>query len=134
MEIISGVFRPIRSANQPEVTAPTRRSHRGTESTNATSVRETWNSLAIGTMISRNMVKSKASSVHPSQPATQASHWSFVGSRHQATEPAAVAGFLASFMLIFLPVRFSALGRRRKRDPGRHGMFMGRRPRIRLYG
>src|SRR5581483_4001847 len=32
---------------------------------------------------SRNMVKSNASSVQPSQPAVQAIHWSFVGSRHQ---------------------------------------------------
>src|SRR5439155_1809776 len=43
----------------------------------------TLNSLEIGTMISRNTVKSKASSVHPNQPAHQASHWSLVGSFHQ---------------------------------------------------
>src|SRR5215472_16199285 len=34
-------------------------------------------------MISRKIVKSKASSVHPSQAATQAYHWSLVGSFHQ---------------------------------------------------
>jgi hypothetical protein len=33
-------------------------------------------------MISRNMVKSKASSVQPSQAAHHAIHWSLVGSLH----------------------------------------------------
>src|SRR5690349_15214315 len=37
-------------------------------------------------MIRRNMVKSKASSVHPSHAATQASHWSLVGSFHHGTD------------------------------------------------
>ena len=64
----------MRSANQPDVTAPTRRSHNVTDRTNATSVSGTPNSLEIGTMISRNIVKSNASSVQPSQPAIQASH------------------------------------------------------------
>ena len=74
METISGVLRPMRSAIQPEATAPTRRSQSVTERTKATAVNGTPNSLEIGTMISRNMVKSNASSVQPSQPATQASH------------------------------------------------------------
>src|SRR5260370_41749664 len=34
-------------------------------------------------MISRKIVKSNASKVQPSQAATQASHWSLVGSFHQ---------------------------------------------------
>src|SRR5579863_3410902 len=84
--------RPMRSASQPEVMAPTRRSHNVTDSTKATSVRGTPNSFEIGTMISRNMVKSNASRVQPIQPATQASHWSLVGSRYQGigAEPAVV--------------------------------------------
>ena len=85
IDTISGVLRPIRSAIQPEVTAPNRRSHSVTDSTKATSVSGTLNSLEMGTMISRNMVKSNASSVQPSQPAIHAIHWSFVGSRHQGT-------------------------------------------------
>src|SRR5712671_1095875 len=85
IEIISGVFRPIRSASQPAATAPTRRIHKVIVSTNATAVSGTSNSLAIGTMISRNTVKSEASRVQPSQAAHQAYHWSFVGSLHQAT-------------------------------------------------
>src|SRR5262245_37359436 len=34
IEIISGILRPTRSASQPEPTAPTRRSHNVTDSTN----------------------------------------------------------------------------------------------------
>src|SRR5438477_11884889 len=83
IEIISGVLRPTRSASQPEAQAPTRRIQRVMVNTAVTSVSETLNSLEIGTMISRNTVKSKASSVHPNQPAHQASHWSLVGSFHQ---------------------------------------------------
>ena len=83
IEIISGVLRPIRSASHPEPTAPTSRSHKVTLSKNATSVSGTPNSCEIGTMISRNIVKSNASNVQPSQDATQAYHWSFVGSFHQ---------------------------------------------------
>src|SRR5438093_12562516 len=83
MEIIRGVLRPTRSASQPEPHAPTRRIHSVIVNTAVTSVRGTLNSLEIGTMISRNTVKSKASSVHPNQPAHQASHWSLVGSFHQ---------------------------------------------------
>src|SRR5437764_12506553 len=82
IEIISGVLRPIRSASHPEPTAPTSRSHKVTLSKNATSVSGTPNSFEIGTMINRNIVKSNASSVQPSQAATQAYHWSFVGSFH----------------------------------------------------
>jgi hypothetical protein len=37
-------------------------------------------------MIRRNMVKSNASSVHPSHAATQASHCSLVGSFHHGTD------------------------------------------------
>ena len=83
IEIMSGVLRPTRSASQPEAQAPTRRIQRVMVNTAVTSVSETLNSLAIGTMISRNTVKSKASSVHPSQPAHHAIHWSLVGSFHQ---------------------------------------------------
>src|SRR3954471_18844675 len=84
IEIISGVLRPIRSASHPEPTPPTSRSHKVTLSRNATSVSGTPNSCEIGTMINRNIVKSNASSVQPSQEAIQAYHWSFVGSFHQA--------------------------------------------------
>src|SRR6516165_8951636 len=83
IEIISGMRRPTRSPSQPEETAPTSRIHRVTVKTKATAVSGTWNSFEIGSMINRKIVKSKASSVQPSQAATQASHWSFVGSRHQ---------------------------------------------------
>src|SRR5437016_7008605 len=83
IEIISGSLRPTRSASQPEATAPTSRIHRVKVKTMATSVVGTWNSSAIGLMISRKTVKSKASRVHPSQAAHQAYHWSLVGSFHQ---------------------------------------------------
>jgi tRNA nucleotidyltransferase (CCA-adding enzyme) len=36
-------------------------------------------------MISKKIVKSKASRVHPSQAAIHAIHWSLVGSFHQGT-------------------------------------------------
>ena len=74
IEIISGIFRPTRSASQPDAVAPTSRSHRVMAKTAVTSVSGTLNSLAIGTMISRKTVKSKASSVQPSQAAHHASH------------------------------------------------------------
>src|ERR1700751_468754 len=90
IEIISGVLRPIRSASHPEPTAPTRRSHKVTLSRNATSVSGTPKSFEIGTMISRNIVKSNASNVQPSQEATQAYHWSLVGSFHQGIELAVI--------------------------------------------
>jgi len=70
MDIISGAFRPIRSAIQPAPVAPTKRIHRVTVNTAVTAVKGTSNSLAIGTMISRKIVKSKASRVQPSQAAT----------------------------------------------------------------
>jgi hypothetical protein len=82
IEIINGFLRPIRSASQPEAVAPTSRIHKVRAKTMATSVSGTPKSLEIGTISSRKMVKSKASRVHPSQAATQASHWSLVGSFH----------------------------------------------------
>src|SRR5439155_23984250 len=85
IESMSGILRPTRSASQPEAHAPTRRIQSVMASTADTSVRETPNSLEMGTMISRNTVKSKASSVQPNQPAHHASHWSLVGSFHQTT-------------------------------------------------
>src|SRR5438046_157988 len=101
IEIISGVLRPTRSASQPDPHAPTRRIHSVIVKTAVTSVKETPNSLAIGTMISRNTVKSNASRVQPNQPAHQASHWSLVGSFHQGIAlavPAAVVMARTSFM------------------------------------
>ena len=74
MEIIRGIFRPTRSASQPDAVAPTKRSHSVMVKTTATSVRGTLNSCAIGTMMSRKMVKSNASRVHPSQAAHHALH------------------------------------------------------------
>src|SRR5205823_8547716 len=91
IEIISGVLRPMRSASQPDATAPTSRIHKVSVKTIATSVVGTPNSSAIGLMIKRKTVKSKASSVQPSQAADHAYHWSFVGSRHHATRPASIA-------------------------------------------
>src|ERR1700728_177973 len=94
IEIISGIFRPTRSASQPEATAPTKRIHRVMANTAVTAGNGTLNSCAIGTMISRKMVKSKASSVQPSHAAHQAVHWSLVGSFHQGIDgvlPTAVA-------------------------------------------
>jgi hypothetical protein len=94
IEIISGVLRPIRSASQPAATAPTSRIHNVIVKTNATAASGTSNSFAIGTMISRNTVKSKASKVQPSHAAHQAYHWSRVGSFHQGI------GFVASAAVI----------------------------------
>src|SRR5438034_5741422 len=82
IEIISGRRRPTRSPSQPELTAPRSRIHRVTEKTTATSVNGTPNSCEIGSMISRKIVKSNESNVQPSQAATQAYHWSLVGSFH----------------------------------------------------
>ena len=70
MEIISGALRPMRSAIQPATVAPTRRIHSVTANTAVTAVSGTPNSWLIGSMMSRKMVKSNASSVHPSQAAT----------------------------------------------------------------
>src|SRR5215469_6359408 len=83
MEIISGTLRPIRSAIQPEQVAPTSRIQRVKVKMIVTSVSGTLNSCDIGNMISRKIVKSKASRVQPSHAATKAYHWSFVGSFHQ---------------------------------------------------
>src|SRR5215831_19591787 len=85
IEIISGIFRPTRSASQPDAHAPTSRIHKVIVNTAVTSVSGTLNSWAIGTMMSRKTVKSKASSVQPSHAAHQASHWSLVGSFHHGT-------------------------------------------------
>ena len=74
IEIISGIFRPTRSASQPDAIAPTRRSHRVMAKTAVTAVSGTSNSWEIGTMISRKTVKSNESRVQPSQAAHQASH------------------------------------------------------------
>src|SRR5215471_15281653 len=82
IEIISGSLRPTRSASQPDAVAPTSRNHSVMVNTAVTAVSGTLNSLAIGTMISRKMVKSNASSVQPSHAAHQAIHWSLVGSFH----------------------------------------------------
>src|SRR5438067_8744052 len=117
IEIISGVLRPTRSASQPDPHAPTRRIHSVIVKTAVTSVKETPNSLAIGTMISRNTVKSNASSVQPNQPAHQASHWSLVGSFHQGIAlavPTAVVMARTSFMRV-------GRGERRHDDANRGG-------------
>jgi len=74
IEIISGSLRPIRSASQPDAVAPTNRIHNVNVKTAVTAVSGTWNSCEIGSMISRKIVKSKASRVQPSQAADQASH------------------------------------------------------------
>src|SRR5438105_1571154 len=83
IEIISGALRPTRSASQPDATAPTRRIHNVNARIHATSLTGTPNSSAIGFMINRKTVKSKASSVQPNQAAHQAYHCSLVGSFHQ---------------------------------------------------
>jgi hypothetical protein len=51
-------------------------------STERTAVTETPNSLAIGNMISKKMVKSKSSSIQPSH----ATYRSFVGSFHHGID------------------------------------------------
>src|SRR5260370_40701349 len=72
IEIISGVLRPTRSASQPEATAPSSRIHNVSARIQATSLTATWNPSAIGFMINRKTVKSKTSSVQPSQAAEHA--------------------------------------------------------------
>src|ERR1700738_5523083 len=72
IEIISGALRPIRSASQPDATAPTSRIQHGRASTHGTSLTGTPHSSAIGFMISRKTVKSNASRDHPSHAAHQA--------------------------------------------------------------
>src|SRR6185312_90920 len=74
IEIISGIFRPTRSASQPDAVAPTSRIHSVMVNTAVTAVRGTSNSFAIGTMINRKMVKSNASNVQPNHAAHQAIH------------------------------------------------------------
>src|SRR5712691_2170044 len=83
IEIISGVLRPTRAASQPDATAPSSRIQNVSARIQATSLTGTPNSSAIGFMINRKTVKSKASRVQPSQAAHQAYHWSLVGSFHQ---------------------------------------------------
>src|SRR5215467_3845491 len=85
MEIISGARRPMRSAIHPAMVAPNRRMTRVMEKIAVTSMSGTLNSCAIGAMINRKTVKSKASSVQPNQAAIKAYHWSLVGSFHQGT-------------------------------------------------
>ena len=69
IEIINGIFRPIRSAIQPDAVAPTSRIHNVSVKTAVTAVSGTLNSCEIGNMIKRKIVKSKASRVQPSQAA-----------------------------------------------------------------
>jgi hypothetical protein len=66
--------------------APTSRIHKVRVKTAVTAVSGTSNSCEIGSMISRKIVKSKASRVQPSQAADQASHWSLVGSLHHGMD------------------------------------------------
>src|SRR5215471_9699053 len=72
IEIISSGLRPTRSASHPLPVAPTKRPHNVTVNTAVTSTSGTLKVLAIGAMISRKIVKSKASSVQPSYAATMA--------------------------------------------------------------
>jgi hypothetical protein len=66
MESISGVLRPMRSASQPEATAPIKRIQMVTASTAATAVTETPNSPAIGHDEQEN---SEIEGIeHPSEP------------------------------------------------------------------
>src|SRR5947208_11319525 len=74
IEIMRGVLRPSRSASQPDPVAPSRRIQSVMVNTAVTAVSGTPNSCEIGSMIRRKIVKSKASSVQPSQAATYASH------------------------------------------------------------
>src|SRR5579872_2286040 len=60
MEIINGVLRPMRSPSHPEAVAPNRRMTSVTVKMKVTSIKGTLNSLAIGTMITRKIVKSNA--------------------------------------------------------------------------
>jgi hypothetical protein len=103
MEIISGFFRPMRSASHPELTAPTSRSHKVIVKTAVTAINGTPKLCEIGTMISRKIVKSNASRVQPSHAATQASHCSFVGSFHHGTvtSRAIVASMRISLIVVF---------------------------------
>ena len=74
IEIISGFLRPIRSANQPAAVAPTNRIHSVNVNTTVTAASGSLNSCAIGSIISRKIVKSKESRVQPSHAATHACH------------------------------------------------------------
>ena len=87
IEIISGFFRPMRSASQPDAVAPTSRSQSVMVNTAVTAVSGTLNDWAMGNMSSRKIVKSNESSVHPNHAAIQACHWSLVGSLHQGIVP-----------------------------------------------
>ncbi len=70
IDIINGALRPHRSASHPAAVAPSRRNHSVIANTAVTAVSGTPNSWLIGSMISRKMVKSNASSVQPSHAAT----------------------------------------------------------------
>jgi hypothetical protein len=69
IEIIGGALRPKRSASQPEATAPNRRVTSVAVNTTVTAVNGTPKFWLIATMIKRKIVKSNASSVHPSHAA-----------------------------------------------------------------
>src|SRR6267378_4561077 len=112
MEIISGVFRPIRSAIQPAAVAPTKRSHKVIVNTTVTAVKGTSNSLAIGTMISRKIVKSNASSVQPSQAAIHAFHCSLLGSFHQGISEEELSVIDMACSVCWLPVAQKEIGGR----------------------
>src|SRR5262249_39113989 len=86
IEIMSGALRPMWSAIHPAAVAARRRIQSVTAKTAVTAVSGSPNSCEIGSMISRKIVKSNASSVHPSQAAIQATHWSLVGSYHQGMD------------------------------------------------
>src|ERR1700738_2191994 len=103
IEIISGVLRPMRSASHPLAVAPRSRIQRVIVSTAATSGTGTSNSLAIGAMINKNAVKSKASRVQPAQAARYAYHWSLVGSFHQTMGVAVAAAVVMVHPPLFIP-------------------------------
>ena len=66
IEIISGFLRPMRSDSQPDAVAPANRNQSVMVNTAVTAVSGTLKSCAIGSMISRKIEKSNASSAQPS--------------------------------------------------------------------
>ena len=100
MEIISGFLRPMRSASQPAAVAPTSRNQSVMVKIAVTATKGTSNSLAIGTMINKNTVKSNELSVQPSHAAIQACHWSLVGSFHHGTIAEAFADMAVSLLFL----------------------------------
>src|SRR6185312_7997413 len=113
IDIISGFLRPMRSASQPDAVAPANRNQSVSVNTAVTAVSGTLNSRAIGSMISRKMVKSNESSVHPNQAATHACHWSRVGSFHHGIVTIAVAAMISSLVLRSIEpnITYTSLGR-----------------------